>query len=545
MKKVILTISFSILLITGLLIIIVSKNMKIYTNIGGVKYAIVVDGESSNSFPNGNYKVDISCTNADAYWDSIDNKVIIKNIKGSVVCDIDFNSITNVDYLNAYITNLSGTTQGEGKLIQEFGETVDYTNTSRVKSYGTTPVYFRNTLYYGIGQTQVDNFWTLDSSTGVFTSNPSKMTTTGSSAYYHVYAQVPSSGYYQICYTIDQSPNENNRLFISKNTSTITYVDSSTSAQVNETCYNIGYFSDSDYINVVEKGYSGTSSPVMTFYLEKAGIVPVDTGYRYEGANPNNFVIFNNELWKIIGVFSTEYDANNDGTIDKSNNLVKIIRDETVGVLTWNKSNINDWPNSSLYHLLNEQYYDWENYKNSVSLYCYGYSTTVPAKCDYSIKGIQDGYRSMVLKTKWYLGGGGNSLYNTYTSDSVYNYERDSNAINNGRSASTLGYIGLMYESDYLYGVLESDCARTTIHSEYANNNCAGQDWLNGGGYEWTITPNSAYSNYVWSLNTSGVGEYYANYGSNVRPTLYLSPDVYRVSGTGTITDPYIIGMAQ
>ena len=47
-------------------------------------------------------------------------------------------------------------------------------------------------------------------------------------------------------------------------------------------------------------------------------------------------------------------------------------------------------------------------------------------------------------------------------------------------------------------------------------------------------------------LENGGIGNYSrASSGYVVRPTLYISPDVYRVSGTGTITDPYIIGMAS
>jgi hypothetical protein len=39
-----------------------------------------------------------------------------------------------------------------------------------------------------------------------------------------------------------------------------------------------------------------------------------------------------------------------------------------------------------------------------------------------------------------------------------------------------------------------------------------------------------------------GVNYDYAHYDRAVRPVLYLKSDVYRISGTGTISDPYIIG---
>ena len=547
-KRKIVVISLSIILVIGLLIIITRSKKKVYTDIDGVKYAILVNGESATSFPNGNYKVDVDCTNADAYWNSITNKLIVKNIKGNITCDIEFTSITNNDYLNTYITSLSETTQGDGQFVNETGEIPDYTNSTVVKSFGTTPVYFRNIGNTSTTQTAVDSFWTFNSSTGVFTSDPSKFTTSGTGNYYHAYMKVPSAGYYQICYTIAQAPNTNNQLYIVKNASKIiASIGSSTSASISETCLDIGYFESTDYFNISERGYSGTSSPVMTFRIEKANVVnSIDTGYRYEGQNPNNYILFNNELWRVIGVFSTEYDSNNSGTANTTDNLVKIIREDTIGGLAWDKSSTNDWPNSSLYHLLNEQYYDWETNKSNVSTYCYGYSTTVPAKCDYSVKGIQDGYRNMIVKSKWYLGGGGKEGYTTYTPDNIYSYERDANAIYSGRSASTLGYIGLMYESDYLYGVLASDCARTTDHGSYNRASCAGKDWLYGKGYEWTISRNSVDSGFAWILIYNGsVGSHVADGGYGVRPVLYLSSSIYKVSGSGTITDPYIIGMAS
>ena len=54
-----------------------------------------------------------------------------------------------------------------------------------------------------------------------------------------------------------------------------------------------------------------------------------NTDYRYTGADPNNYVSFNNELWRIIGVFPTD-----DGT-GNIENRVKIIRNESIGRYSW------------------------------------------------------------------------------------------------------------------------------------------------------------------------------------------------------------------
>ena len=99
-----------------------------------------------------------------------------------------------------------------------------------------------------------------------------------------------------------------------------------------------------------------------------------------------------------------------------------------------------------------------------------------------------------------------------------------------------------MYPSDYGYSVLASSCARTTNLSSYNKSTCAGQSWLYKTGYEWTITPHSSYSDYVFSLYSNGyLYNSIAASGSSIRPVLYLSSSVYKIMGDGTISNPYII----
>ena len=263
------------------------------------------------------------------------------------------------------------------------------------------------------------------------------------------------------------------------------------------------------------------------------GQVVNENGYRYEGKNPNNYVWFNNELWRIIGVF----DENSHGV--SRQNLVKIIRNDSIGGLAWHKSNTNDWTASSLMNLLNGAYYNAEN--GTGGEYCYGYSTSVPAgNCDYTETGINDTYRPMIENVTWYLGG--HSTYNA-TAEAFYGYERGT-TVNSGRPTETTGYIGLMYPSDYGYSVLSSSCARTTNLGDYDSATCAGQSWLYGQGYEWTITPLSSDSVDVFYVDNYGnLDPNSANRGSAARPVLYLDSSVYVIDGTGTQSDPYIIGM--
>ena len=263
------------------------------------------------------------------------------------------------------------------------------------------------------------------------------------------------------------------------------------------------------------------------------GQVVQENGYRYEGKDPNNYIWFNNELWRIIGVF----DSASHGV--SGQNLVKIIRNESIGGLAWHKSNTNDWTQASLMNLLNGAYLDSEN--GTGGEYCYGYSTTVPAgNCDYTETGINDTYRAMIENVTWYLGG-----YSTQsaTAEAFYGYERG-DTVDSGRPTSTTGYIGLMYPSDYGYSVLASSCARTTNLGSYNTASCAGQSWLYGQGYEWTITPNSSSSTDVFRVASIGtLNSNSADYGYSARPVLYLDSSVYVIDGNGSQSDPYIIGM--
>ena len=262
------------------------------------------------------------------------------------------------------------------------------------------------------------------------------------------------------------------------------------------------------------------------------GQVVNENGYRYEGKNPNNYIWFNNEYWRIIGVF----DSASHGQSGK--NLVKIIRAETLDALAWHKSNTNDWTASSLKSLLNGAYYNAQD--GTSSGYCYGYGTTATANCDYTKKGIQAGFRKMIASVTWHLGGYSST---SATSSAFYGYERGT-TVYSGRPTSTTGYIGLMYPSDYGYSVLSSSCTRTTNLGYYNSAKCAGQSWLYGKGYELTLTPDSSSSDCVFSLYYNGnLNSNNAFNGSGSRPVLYLDASVYKIDGDGSLNNPYIVGL--
>ena len=295
-----------------------------------------------------------------------------------------------------------------------------------------------------------------------------------------------------------------------------------------ENC-TLNYTDSTSKVNLADYiiGLAGTT--------QGTGKVVNEKGYRYEGKNPNNYIWFNNEYWRIIGVF----DSASHGLDGK--NLVKIIRASALGGLAWDKSVTNNWTTASLNFLLNGAYYNATDGTNSG--YCIGNAAraTIISNCNYTKKGIQAGYRGMIANVTWYLGG--YSSIKT-TTDAFYGYERGT-MVYSGRPTSTTGYIGLMYPSDYGYSVLSSSCARTTNLDSYGTSTCAGASWLYGQGYEWLLTPFSTESVFVFFFSDSGDLNYdYTVYGYNsFRPVIYLNASVYKIDGDGSLNSPYIIGM--
>ena len=282
---------------------------------------------------------------------------------------------------------------------------------------------------------------------------------------------------------------------------------------------------EKSFLNIYIMGLVGTTQGI--------GQLVNENGYRYEGKNPNNYIWFNNEYWRIIGVF----DSTSHGQSEK--NMVKIIRDDVLSGLAWDKSDKNDWSTASLNLLLNGAYYSAKDGINSG--YCYGLYSTVTGNCNYTKSGIQDGYRGMIANVTWYLGGSSSA---SSTADAFYGYERGS-TVYSGRPTTTTGYIGLIYPSDYGYSVLSSSCARTINLDSYNVDACAGASWLYGKGFEWTVSPFSSSSDSVFFVGNQGnfSGKNGAESTYVVRPVLYLDSSVYKIDGSGTLSSPIIVGM--
>ena len=300
-----------------------------------------------------------------------------------------------------------------------------------------------------------------------------------------------------------------------------------------------------------------------------------DENIRYYGSNPNNYVRFNNELWRIIGVFG---------------NNVKLVRSESLGNLSWDSSEssvndgwgVNQWGESThedgsyyegadLQVYLNKMYYGGDT-----TITCYGGINNKTTTCPTNT--LDNTAKSLIDNHTWNTGAPNDSkLYDStpglYDTVPFYKAERgkETGKICNGRDycndtvtrkTEWTGYIGLPYVTDWAYASGENIC-ETNMNEGYfvgasspdeafANAVCKNNNWMNyGSTYNdttWFMSPRAYHdsASHVWFVYGAGAAEYdIAASSSAVVPSIYLKSNVLIESGTGTNTDPYTLKLSN
>ena len=280
-----------------------------------------------------------------------------------------------------------------------------------------------------------------------------------------------------------------------------------------------------------------------TFTHEATEQTTALTDYRYIGADPNNYVKFNDELWRIIGVFDTE-----DGT-GKVEKRLKLIRNESIGSYSWDYNSAgnytNEWSTAQLNNLLNSGAY----YNRTTGTY-YNNSTTA-SNVDFTNNGLTEKAKAMIGNAKWYLGGTANydSSSNGLASH-FYKYERGT-VVYSGRSTSWTGKVGLMYPSDYGYATSggtttnRASCLSKEMYNwdDSSVSDCKNNDWMyNSNIWQWTISPRADYSYLVFFVIYAGYVNYnHAYYDNAARPVVHLKSTIKVITGSGTKESPYIL----
>jgi len=271
-----------------------------------------------------------------------------------------------------------------------------------------------------------------------------------------------------------------------------------------------------------------------------------DDGYRFVGTDPANYVCFgysnattdcdftnttNTDLYayRIIGIFEDSFGKQHLKLIKKEalNSLYVWTADDEKDI-DWNKSDLYKGLNGS--YFLNNITYSYMqdiNWTNKIAIWDYTATNTKT----YESSGM-DYYSSVIRQT--YL----------------HEMNRRTKSSSVGVWDTVSSKIGLMYVSDYQLSLGSTALDYTNSTSTHYKLMKTG--WMhisnNDSGasnqYEWTMSrpgPGGGYYR-AWYVDSDGYVDGHEVYHTNsVRPVFYLTSDV-KISGEGTIANPYIIG---
>ena len=307
-----------------------------------------------------------------------------------------------------------------------------------------------------------------------------------------------------------------------------------------------------------------------------------DSNFRFIGKDTKNYVKFNNELWRVIGIFNTT-DA--DGNYAKR---VKLVRNDSIGSnIVWDSSSskvnngygVNEWSQAAVMKLLNPGYENnkvlhdsgseivtnnslYWNKKSGKCLNSGGLSTTF---CDFTSIGLNDSAKSMIDSVLWNTGAISNDTQNL-TPYQMYTYERgDKNGKTDfdsssypttdlvDRTTTWFGKVGLPYPSDYIMasgdgsGNDRSKCmsSNSNVYGDCSSNN----NWMGVNLSSPLMTMSPIYGASFPSFTAAMITALYTMPAANnyyvLKPTVYLNPKVKITSGSGTQNDPFNIELGE
>ncbi len=218
--------------------------------------------------------------------------------------------------------------------------------------------------------------------------------------------------------------------------------------------------------------------------------------YTYKGANPNNYVTFNNETagWRIISI-------NSDGTI-------KIMRDANINTsnnLVWDRSNSNNWNRpADLNTYLNNTYYN----------------------------GLNSTAQSQIVEATYYAGA------------VTANNNDMQDQISDEKVTTSKVKVALPTLSEYLRANSNKEQCGTYSLNKENYSTCKNSDWMVNSDAWWTLSP---YSDNSSVFNVYVYGDVFArnvdNTGTAVRPAITLSSKVQITGGDGSQSNPYTLSM--
>ena len=249
--------------------------------------------------------------------------------------------------------------------------------------------------------------------------------------------------------------------------------------------------------------------------------------YVYKGANPNNYIEFNNELWRIISKEA-------DGTykILRNEVLPEDMPFDSIGARTTGYCSQGSAPTYGC-----NVWSSTANMVGSPSEFTNGtFTGTVDADSE-MLTYLNGEYLNSITANKDKI------VNHDYNIGAVVSDNEDLNAQIEGEKAYKWnGKVGLISHSDYINANSNQELCGTDKINYENYETCRNDDWMYiSGTYWWTLSPYAGASPYVWFVYNDGHLDSSAPYYSRgVRPAVYLTASL-SLSGSGTESDPFTI----
>ena len=248
--------------------------------------------------------------------------------------------------------------------------------------------------------------------------------------------------------------------------------------------------------------------------------------YVYRGANPNNYIEFNGELWRIIA-------KETDGTY-------KILKNETLPSMSFDSRGARTTGYCSQGSVPTYGCNAWAataNMVGSPAEFTNGSDTgTVDADSE-MLTYLNGEYLESITVNKDKI------VNHDYNIGAVVSYNDLAKEIEGEKAYKWNGEVGLISDSDYINANSDMNTCGTNSKNNGKNTTCRKTNWMYiSGTIWWTLSPDADYSHRVWIVYDGGLlGFSTANYSCGVRPAVYLTSSL-SLSGSGTQSDPYRIG---
>ena len=321
---------------------------------------------------------------------------------------------------------------------------------------------------------------------------------------------------------------------------------------------------DSNTITLTGTGVSGYLYHHDATLTNGAG----DGGYRYAGANPNNYVCFgsnastcpNGNLYRIIGQVPVDVVIDDQTTpiTTERQMLYKIIKNDyltatevSTGTGTYDSTlhpSTYSGPSGNQYVNDPQGYYWSGSSNNQNNTWSVSTLNTSGLNGEY-LTYLGSTWSSKIENVMWKVGGGDNSqIGRTTPMSAVYQNEitesgiHVTNAPTDGKTELP-AKVGMMYVVDYGYAA--PNTAWSTEPYSYENSGIKENNWLYRGINEWFITRGAKQSYNAYNISNGGNvgGEKIYDKALSARPTIYLNSATIIDMSThaGTASDPYRI----